>query len=176
MRPTLPPSAALDSGPLCARLDQAPYTPPLRGPPCGGLPPLPRGATLHRRVNAPLRWPHAAGAARVMAAPASAPAPPLARRGAAYAGAGPSSPRRHAFGVHGWAAGGLASRHTSWPGRARQRSAGFFAALCRALAPASGGLRVGARAVILTNFRLKNFARQNPATPQDFHTMGNILE
>ena len=30
-----------------------------------------------------------------MAAPASAPAPPLARRGAAYAGAGPSSPRRH---------------------------------------------------------------------------------
>jgi len=62
---------------------------------CGGLPPLPRGATLHRRVNAPLRWPLAAGAARVMAAPASAPAPPLARRGAAYAGAGPSSPRRH---------------------------------------------------------------------------------
>ena len=48
--------------------------------------------------------------ARGMAAPASATAPPLARRGAACAGGWPSSPCRHAFGVHGWAPGGTRSR------------------------------------------------------------------
>ena len=47
--------------------------------------------------------------ARGMAAPASATAPPLTRRGAAFAGGGPSSPRRHACGVHGGAPGGARS-------------------------------------------------------------------
>ena len=41
MRPTLPPSAALDSGPLCARLDQAPLCAALL-PPCRRLPPIAR--------------------------------------------------------------------------------------------------------------------------------------
>jgi len=44
-----------------------------------------------------------------MAAPAPATAQPLARLGAACAGGWPSSPRRHAFGVHGWAPGGTRS-------------------------------------------------------------------
>ena len=52
--------------------------------------------------------------ARGMAAPASATAPPLTRRGAACAGGWP-------FLAAGAAPGGLASRHTSWSGRARLR-------------------------------------------------------
>ncbi len=176
----------------CARPPSSRFaSPPLRGPasPLRGFPPCARFLSplrraflkppLRRRYAAPLcaASPHTRGAAaplrwtlaplrvaRGMAAPASATAPPLARRGAAFAGGWPSSPRRHAFGVHGWASGGTRSlalarlrlgrcprrvRHSSACGGladppVAERSAGFFAAFCRALPPC--GLRVGARA------------------------------
>ncbi len=62
-------------------------------PPRAALPPMPP-PSLHRRgAAAPLRWTLAPlRVARGMAAPASATAPPLARRGAACAGGG--CPRR----------------------------------------------------------------------------------
>ena len=64
-----------------------------------------------------------------MAAPASATAPPLVptrpavgslRRGLAIPRPA-VIPTHFVVGIHGWAPGGLASRHTSWSGRARLR-------------------------------------------------------
>ena len=100
----LPPCAASPLAPDLPfppppRLPQAPLAPPLRCPPLRGFPPYARRCRAATLTLAPLR----------VAAPASATAPPLARRGAACAGGWPSSPRRHAFGVHGWAPGGTRS-------------------------------------------------------------------
>ena len=99
-RPSFPPDAAPSSSPPCA----AATLPPLRG-----SPPYARRCRAATLTLAPLR------VAREMAAPASATAQPLARLGAACAGGWPSSPRRHAFGVHGWAPGGTRSRGARSP-------------------------------------------------------------
>ena len=76
--------------------------------------------------------------ARGMAAPASATAPPLTRRGAACAGGRPSSPRRHACGVHGWAPGGTRSLALARLAPRALPSAATRACALRAKRPACG--------------------------------------
>ena len=129
--------------------------PPVR--PTLPFPPRCRGrlAAFTRGAAAPLRWTLAPlRFARGMAAPASATAPPLTRRGAACAGGWPSSPRRHACGVHGWAPGGTRSlalarlRLGRCPRREDRRGSSRRSAALSwppAAAPPCG-LRVGARA------------------------------
>ena len=104
--------------PPCARPSTFPLLP---RPPTALLGAALRAATLAPRfargirdARAPstrhrFRPPRSALLRSGLAAPASATAQPLARLGAACAGGWPSSPRRHAFGVHGWAPGGTRS-------------------------------------------------------------------
>ena len=151
-----------------------PYTPPLRGR-YGGLP-LPRSVPPGR-VNAATLAPLAAGAARVITAPA-APSRrrPDTLRGQGCAGAGPSSPAvidTLRGRIPHWAAGG---RFPALRGRdARTRSAGFFAAHSAALLRPPPAASSRARAVVLL-ISVSKILLVKIATPQDFHTMGNILE
>ena len=89
--PASPHSPAFLPPPLPRPVQALSRSPPLRR---RFAPPLPRSSSSppQGRRFAPLRWPLAAGAARGMAAPASATAPPLARPAP---GAGHSSPCRH---------------------------------------------------------------------------------
>ena len=107
--------------PPCRRLPllRGPASPPAPRPPVRPtfLSPRCRGLLAAFTRGAARRYadPRSASRRSGIAAPASATAQPLARLGAACAGGWPSSPRRHAFGVHGWAPGGTRSRGARSP-------------------------------------------------------------
>ena len=118
-RPSFPPigraSPHAAAFPFCAALlpppaPRPPVRPTFLSPRCRGL-----LAAFTRGAARRYADPRSASRRSGIAAPASATAQPLARLGAACAGGWPSSPRRHAFGVHGWAPGGTRSRGARSP-------------------------------------------------------------